>query len=118
MTQKLRNANVSHGPTPAARKQSHPFGRWTTSAVTAARPLIGGVVLIILLLALMTDGSPGTAPTALAQANNDPVGSPTITGLHRAGQTLTADASGISDGDGLGTFSYSGSTTTAQAKRT
>jgi len=38
--------------------------------------------------------------------NSEPVGVPTITGTIARGQTLTADTSGISDADGLGSFSF------------
>ncbi|MCY3566701.1 MAG: Ig-like domain-containing protein, partial [Gammaproteobacteria bacterium] len=38
--------------------------------------------------------------------NDAPAGLPTITGTASRGQTLTADTSGISDADGLGTFAY------------
>ncbi|MES9914680.1 MAG: Ig-like domain-containing protein [Candidatus Thiodiazotropha sp. 4PDIV1] len=41
-----------------------------------------------------------------AQFNDAPVGLPTITGTATEDQTLTADTSGISDADGLGTFSF------------
>ena len=39
-------------------------------------------------------------------ANDAPVGVPTITGIVTEDQVLTADTSGISDDDGLGAFSY------------
>ena len=39
-------------------------------------------------------------------ANDAPVGLPTISGTLTEDQTLTVDASGISDEDGLGSFSY------------
>ena len=60
-----------------------------------------------------TDGN-GTAEgpltsaltSAVANVNDAPSGIPTITGTATEDQTLTADASGISDDDGLGTFSY------------
>jgi hypothetical protein len=48
--------------------------------------------------------SPATAN--VANVNDAPTGSVTITGSPMVGQTLTADASGIADADGLGTFSY------------
>ena len=38
--------------------------------------------------------------------NNDPSGSVTITGTATQGQQLTADASGVTDVDGVGTLSY------------
>jgi uncharacterized delta-60 repeat protein len=45
-----------------------------------------------------------TAP--VANVNDAPAGVPVITGTATEDQTLTADASGISDADGLGAFSY------------
>ena len=47
-------------------------------------------------------------PTAAvaAEGNNRATGQPTISGTAQVGETLTADASGISDADGLGTFAY------------
>ena len=39
-------------------------------------------------------------------ANREPEGEVAITGTAEVGQTLTADASGVTDADGLGTFSY------------
>lgn len=57
------------------------------------------------------DGS-DTSSTAVqvkvstASVNDVPSGKPTITGSARIGNTLTASASGISDTDGLGIFSY------------
>ena len=47
------------------------------------------------------------ATVAVAAKPNTPAtGAPTITGTAQVGQTLTAATSGISDADGLGTFSY------------
>ncbi|TWU08136.1 LamG-like jellyroll fold domain-containing protein [Stieleria varia] len=62
---------------------------------------------------IYTDGN-GTAEGPLTSAqtspvvnvNDSPVGVPTITGTVTEDQTLTADASGISDNDGLGAFNY------------
>lgn len=44
--------------------------------------------------------------TAIQNINDAPSGQPVISGIATEDQTLTADASGISDDDGLGTFSY------------
>ena len=44
--------------------------------------------------------------TVLARANRAAAGLPTISGTPQVEQTLTADASGISDGDGLENVSY------------
>ena len=53
------------------------------------------------------EGPLTSAPTAaVANVNDAPVGVPTISGTASKGQTLTANASGISDADGLGAFSY------------
>ncbi|NJR40937.1 MAG: hypothetical protein HC781_21480, partial [Leptolyngbyaceae cyanobacterium CSU_1_4] len=46
------------------------------------------------------------ATATIANINDIPTGFPTITGTATEDQTLTADASGIADDDGLGTFSY------------
>ena len=42
-----------------------------------------------------------------ARPNNQATGAPTISGTARVGETLTADTSGIADGDGLTNVSYS-----------
>jgi hypothetical protein len=44
--------------------------------------------------------------TAVTNVNDTPTGNISITGTVQENQTLTADTSGLSDGDGLGTFSY------------
>ena len=43
---------------------------------------------------------------AVANVNDAPVGVPMITGTATEDQILTADTTGISDADGLGSFSY------------
>ena len=54
-----------------------------------------------------TDESLTSAATgAVANVNDSPTGSVTITGTVAEDQTLTADTSGVADEDGLGTFSY------------
>ena len=48
-----------------------------------------------------------SAPTAAISATNDPhTGSVTISGSATEDQVLTAEASGLADADGLGTFAY------------
>ena len=47
-----------------------------------------------------------SATAAVANVNDDPTGSVTISGTVTEDQTLTADTSGIADEDGLGEFSY------------
>ncbi|MBL1176188.1 FG-GAP-like repeat-containing protein, partial [Pantanalinema sp. GBBB05] len=44
--------------------------------------------------------------TAVSNVNDVPTGTISITGTVQENQTLTADTSGLSDADGLGTFSY------------
>ena len=48
-----------------------------------------------------------TTPADPTPPNEEPAGLPTITGTARVGETLTADTSGISDGNGLTTVQYS-----------
>lgn len=48
--------------------------------------------------------SDSTSP--IANVNDVPVGVPTITGTAEVGNTVSVNTSGISDADGLGTFSY------------
>ncbi|MYM56842.1 S8 family serine peptidase [Thalassovita mangrovi] len=50
----------------------------------------------------VTSGATG----AVANVNDDPVGSVVVTGTASEDQILTADISGLSDEDGLGEFSY------------
>jgi hypothetical protein len=45
-------------------------------------------------------------PLALKHHQHSPEGTIAITGTPTEGETLTADASGLSDADGLGSFSY------------
>ena len=52
------------------------------------------------------DGGTGTYTLTVSVSNNPATGAPTISGTAQVGQTLTAATSGISDADGLGTFSY------------
>lgn len=53
------------------------------------------------------EGPVYSAEASLVQNVNDPaVGVPTLSGTEEVGHTLTADTAGISDPDGLGTFSY------------
>ena len=54
-----------------------------------------------------SEGPLTSAQTAsVANINDAPVGVPMITGTVTEDQTLTADTTGISDADGLGSFSY------------
>jgi Domain of unknown function (DUF4347)/Bacterial cadherin-like domain len=52
------------------------------------------------------DPSPKTMTIDVAPVNDAPVGLPTITGTAVEDQALTADTTGISDADGLGSFNY------------
>ncbi len=47
-----------------------------------------------------------SATSVVINTNDAPVGLPTISGLAKEYETLTANTSGISDADGVGTFSY------------
>jgi hypothetical protein len=55
---------------------------------------------------LGTAESVSSSTYAVTNVNEMPVGLPTITGKLFEGETLTANAIKITDGDGLGTFSY------------
>ncbi len=67
---------------------------------------------VITVTASYTDGHETTesvtssATSAVANVNDDPAGSVSITGDAVEDATLTADTSGLSDDDGLGDFSY------------
>ncbi|MBK8335419.1 MAG: cadherin domain-containing protein [Sterolibacteriaceae bacterium] len=81
----------------------------TGATYTTTQTDVGATLRVI---ASYTDGQ-GTAESvasaataAVANANDAPVGLPTIGGTPAEDQTLSADVSGISDGDGLGTMSY------------
>ena len=54
----------------------------------------------------LLDATPAVATLTVNAVNDAPAGLPVITGAVTEDQTLTADTSGISDTDGLGTFSY------------
>ena len=56
----------------------------------------------------LTSAATGAVATAPPPPNNPATGAPTITGAAQVGETLTADTTGISDGDGLNnaTFAY------------
>jgi hypothetical protein len=47
-----------------------------------------------------------SATSAVANVNDDPTGTVTITGTVRQGETVTANVSALADADGLGTLSY------------
>ena len=55
-----------------------------------------------------TDGKmlAGRVELTVVVPNSDPTGLPTVTGTAQAGQTLTADTSGINDADGLDNVTY------------
>jgi hypothetical protein len=69
-----------------------------------------GDVGTITIVVSATDSAGLTVSTSfnlsVANVNDAPAGWPTINGTATEGQTLTADASGISDADGLGALSY------------
>jgi hypothetical protein len=53
-----------------------------------------------------TESLTSVSTSAVQNVNDAPSGSPVINGVLREAETLTADVSGITDNDGLGTFSY------------
>ena len=81
----------------------------TSGTYTLADADVGATITVV---ARYTDGggtpesvsSSGVGP--IINVNDAPVGVPAITGTITEDQILTADTSGISDADGLGTFSY------------
>ncbi|MCP4492657.1 MAG: tandem-95 repeat protein, partial [Gammaproteobacteria bacterium] len=52
------------------------------------------------------EGEPATVTITVTPVNDAPVGAPTIVGTPTQGQILTTNTAGISDADGLGTYSY------------
>ena len=77
---------------------------------TVRRLTLVAAILVAIASALFLAGPPGTG-VSLAQANgqggNTPAtGAPTIIGTAQAGETLTADTSGISDEDGKANASF------------
>ncbi|MBL4731674.1 MAG: DUF4347 domain-containing protein, partial [Rhizobiaceae bacterium] len=90
-------------------------GGSTISGATASTYTLGDtdVGTLISVQVSYTDGEgtsegplTSTQTAAIVNVNDTPVGLPTITGTIAEDQTLTADTSGISDADGLGSFSY------------
>ena len=77
--------------------ESLPAGSYTFSATAYSEDNLGGDELQALETAF-----------SVAATNNPATGAPTISGTAQAGETLTADTSGIDDGDGLSnaTFAY------------
>ncbi|HXV07901.1 MAG TPA: putative Ig domain-containing protein [Burkholderiales bacterium] len=87
-----------------------PLPAWLSFHSPFAGTPSDGDVGTITIVVSATDSAGLTVSTSfnlsVANVNDAPAGSPTINGTANEGQTLTADASGISDADGLGTFSY------------
>ena len=81
----------------------------TGATITLGQAQVGHLITVA---ASYTDGgataeSVSSATTlAVANVNDAPTGLPTVSGSAVAGSTLTVDASGIADADGLGVFSY------------
>ncbi|MFM7119642.1 MAG: lectin-like protein, partial [Gammaproteobacteria bacterium] len=77
-------------------------------SIPSDESLVGKTVRVV---ATTTDALGGTteftsAGQTIANVNDAPTGSPSITGTATQGQTLTANTAGIADADGLGSFSY------------
>ena len=81
----------------------------TNPTYTLSQAEVGKVMTVT---ASYTDGGntletmTSVATDVVTNANDDPVGLPTISGTPTQGETLTAVTSAISDADGLGAFSY------------
>ncbi|MEQ9407984.1 MAG: cadherin domain-containing protein [Fuerstiella sp.] len=80
-------------------------GNWTIEAAPAADQF-GGPVTITVTVHDGTTGTDETFDVTVTPVNDAPTGNVTISGTSTEDQILTADTSGISDADGLGTFSY------------
>ncbi len=80
-----------------------------SSTYTLTQSDVGAMITVV---ASYTDGHgtkesvTSTAVGPVANINDAPVGTPTIIGVAQEDQILTADTGGITDADGLGTFSY------------
>lgn len=66
-------------------------------AILKRSPLAVTTLVLLVVMGTLPIGT----PTASAEANAPATGAPTITGTIQASETLAADTSGISDGDGL-----------------
>ncbi len=81
----------------------------TSSTLTLGQAQVGKVIRVV---ASYTDAfgagktATSTATAAVVNVNDAPQGTLALSGAAVPGQTLTADVSGITDADGLGTFSY------------
>jgi hypothetical protein len=96
-------------------KSSSDGSTWSsiTGATKSTYKLVNADVLKYIKLTISYTDKLGTAESVtssatstVANVNDKPVGVPTITGKLFEGETLTANATKITDGDGLGTFSY------------
>ena len=95
------------------------FGNTVTGTTHTITKLTGGVEYYVRVLATngVGDGPassevPGTPAGGVSQQNAEPensapTGLPTITGMARVDETLTADTTGINDADGLDNVSFS-----------
>ncbi|MCP4307890.1 MAG: tandem-95 repeat protein, partial [bacterium] len=81
-----------------------------TGAITLAADVdddeVGDHALTVLVLDGIGGTDTATVTVTVDPVNDDPVGVPVISGEAEEDSVLTADASGISDADGLGAFSY------------
>ena len=81
----------------------------TGSTYTLTQAEVGKTITVT---ASYTDGGgtvesvQSSATSAVANVNDDPTGTVTITGTVRQGETVTANVSALADADGLGTLSY------------
>jgi predicted glycoside hydrolase/deacetylase ChbG (UPF0249 family) len=86
-----------------------PISGATGSTYTLTQAEVGKTVTVT---ASYTDGGgtvesvQSSATSAVANVNDDPTGTVTITGTVRQSETVTANVSALADADGLGTLSY------------
>ena len=81
----------------------------TSSTYTLVQADVGATITVTVSwtdLGGTAESLTSDATAAVANANDAPGGTVTITGTTTQGQQLTADTSAITDADGLGTFSY------------
>ncbi|EEB70003.1 hypothetical protein RR11_760 [Ruegeria sp. R11] len=82
----------------------------TALSYLGAENVFGTAAATLEITVIDSNGTPissnPTVPIDITGTNDGPVGQPIILGNLVRGQTLTADTSGITDPDGIGTFGY------------
>lgn len=82
------------------------MGSGTGSFSGSVTGLSAGKTYYVRAYAVNSYGTSYGSAASFTTANSLPSGKPTISGVAQIGNTLTASPSGITDADGLGTFSY------------